>query len=261
MIKKIFRKINEKIFFFKPKIKKKNFTIKHIGTTYGGYDICVDLINNPVIVSCGLGEDASFDIDMINNYNAKVICVDPTPRAIKYFDSIKKHFGQDKQKNYNESGKIEIESYNLKKINSENFILIDKAIWSIGNQELKLFYPDNKNYVSLSINEKTGYKQKKYFLSKTISFNEIINEKKLAKVDILKLDIEGAELNVIERLLTDHEKFKLPEQLIVEFDIRRRPDLNSFLKLKKLHRKIEKFYDLIYINNKGDFTYLKISGE
>lgn len=257
MIKRILKKINEKIFCFKPKIKKKNLTIKHIGTIYGGYDICIDSINNPVIISCGLGEDASFDIDMINDYNAKVICVDPTPRAIKYFDSIKNNFGQDKQKNYNESGKIEIESYNLKRINSKNFMLICKAIWSIGNQDLKLFYPDNENHVSLSINKKTGYEQKRYFLSKTISFNEIILEKKLAKVDILKLDIEGAELDVIERLLIDHEKFKLPEQLIVEFDIRRRPNFNTFLKLKKLHRKIEKFYDLIYINKKGDFTYLK----
>ena len=256
-MKRIFQKINKKIFFFNPTIKKKNLTIKHIGTVYGGYDICIDLINNPVIVSCGLGEDASFDIDMINYYNAKVICVDPTPRAIKYYDSIKNNFGKDGQKNYNESGKIEIESYNLKKINSENFMLIDKAIWSFGNQDLKLFYPENKNHVSLSINEKTGYDQKKYFLSKTISFDEILYEKKIAKVDILKLDIEGAEIDVIEKLLIDHEKFKLPKQLIVEFDIRRRPNLNSFLKLNKLHRKIEKFYDLIYINKKGDFTYLK----
>ncbi len=92
-MKRIFQKINKKIFFFNPTIKKKNLTIKHIGTVYGGYDICIDLINNPVIVSCGLGEDASFDIDMINYYNAKVICVDPTPRAIKYYDSIKNNFG------------------------------------------------------------------------------------------------------------------------------------------------------------------------
>ena len=57
-------------------------------------DICVDLINNPVIVSCGLGEDASFDIDMINNYNAKVICVDPTPKTIKYLILLKNTLGK-----------------------------------------------------------------------------------------------------------------------------------------------------------------------
>ena len=257
MLNKILKKINNKFFFFNPKVRKKNFIIKHIGTIYGGYDICINRINNPVIISCGLGEDASFDIDMINQYNAKVICVDPTPRAIQYFISINKKFGNNKNKNYDESGSLEISSYDLRKVNEKNFMLIRKAIWKIGNQKLKLFYPKNKDFVSLSMNKKIGYEQNDYFFSNTITFNEIMKDKELNKVDILKLDIEGAELDVVDNMLIYHKKNDLPDQLIIEFDIRRRSNLNSFLKLKNTHRRLEKFYDLIFINKKGDFTYLK----
>ena len=65
MIKKILNKINSKLFKFNPNFKKEKKLVK-IGTIYGGYDVyCKNLIN-PIILSCGLGEDASFDIDMIN---------------------------------------------------------------------------------------------------------------------------------------------------------------------------------------------------
>lgn len=257
MINRLLKIINENFFFFKPKVKQKNLTIKHVGTIYGGYDICIDKINSPIIISCGLGEDASFDVEMINQYNAKVISVDPTPKSVQYFDLINKNFGEGKKKNYDESGKLEINSYDLKKVNKYNFIFINKAIWSKINQEIKLFYPKNKNFVSLSINKKNSYQTEDFFVSKTTTIHEIKNNQKLNKIDILKLDIEGAELEVIKSLLTSHEKNILPEQLIVEFDIRRRPNFNSFFKLKKIHRDLEKFYDLIYINKKGDFTYLK----
>ena len=49
----------------------------------------------------------------------------------------------------------------------------------------------------------------------------------------------------------------LPNQILVEFDIRRRPNFKSYLKLKNIHKKISYNYDLVNINPKGDFTYIK----
>ena len=40
-------------------------------------------LSQPIIISCGLGEDASFDIDMINRFGAKILCIDPTPRVFR----------------------------------------------------------------------------------------------------------------------------------------------------------------------------------
>ena len=53
---------------------------------------------NSTIISCGVGEDISFDIEMMNKFNSRIIFVDPTPRAIKYYDQIIKNIGKKKQK-------------------------------------------------------------------------------------------------------------------------------------------------------------------
>ena len=48
----------------------------------------------------------------------------------------------------------------------------------------------------------------------------------------------------------------LPNQILVEFDVRRRPSYKNKKKLNQIHRKICDKYELININKKGDFTYL-----
>jgi len=65
-----------------------------LGTVYGGwtFENSPDL-KNSTVVSCGLGEDASFDIEFAAKFNAKVILVDPTPRSIRHFEGISKRFG------------------------------------------------------------------------------------------------------------------------------------------------------------------------
>ena len=256
MINKIINKINNFFFKFVPKIESDFYNIKHIGTQYGGYDIFDDNLSQPIIISCGLGEDASFDIEMINIYDAKVFSIDPTPRSCEYYNNLKKRFGKIGNGKFNETGFLNVDLYNLKKVNNNNFRYINKAIWSEYDKEIQLFFPKNKNFVSLSINNKEQYDEKNYILSKTISYDQIIKKHNLEKVDILKLDIEGAEIEVIHSLLNQEEKI-FPNQLIVEFDIRRRPSFKSLRELNKVHRKIKKYYKLININAKGDFTYLR----
>ena len=75
----------------------------------------------------------------------------------------------------------------------------------------------------------------------------------LKQVDILKLDIEGAEIEVLKNILTSKN---LPKQILVEFDIRRRPNYKNKKILENIHKKILQNYKLININKKGDFTYL-----
>ena len=255
VLEKIIKKLNKLFFTFNPKINESDKKIKHLGTNYGGYDICVNKISNPIIISCGLGEDASFDIEMINQFNAKVFCVDPTPRAHNHYNEIKKRFGKKSEIDYNETGSLESKCYDLKKVNSENFVLLNKAIWSKNNSDLKLFYPKNSEFVSLSMNKGANFDEKNFFLAKTITIKEIIKENKLEKIDIIKLDIEGAEINVINNLLMEPEL--LPDQITVEFDLRRNPSLSSFMTLQKIHNKISKYFKLININQKGDFTYTR----
>ena len=39
------------------------------------------------------GEDASFDVEFTTRFKARIIIVDPTPRAIDHFEAIQKRLG------------------------------------------------------------------------------------------------------------------------------------------------------------------------
>ena len=46
------------------------------------------------IISAGLGEDGTFDVEFASKYNAKVVIVDPTPRAKEHYDGIVSRLGK-----------------------------------------------------------------------------------------------------------------------------------------------------------------------
>ena len=60
-------------------VEKKNLV--RLGSVYGGWTFeNKKNLYGSTILSCGLGEDASFDIEFANMYNAKIIIVDPIPK-------------------------------------------------------------------------------------------------------------------------------------------------------------------------------------
>jgi FkbM family methyltransferase len=239
-----------------PKIKNNIFNIKHYGTSYGGYDL-VHRNDIEIVISCGLGEDATFEIELLKRYNCKIIMIDPTPRAIKHYAEIKKRFGIKNSKYYNKAqGKQFASSYNLKDVNEENLLFLNKAITNINNSEIKLFFPKNKNFVSASLEADKNYSQK-FFLAKTIDLDNVLKKFKIRKIDILKLDIEGGEILVLNNILTKHI---FPRQILVEYKDIKTKNFFKFLKIFKINRKLLKNgYRIVNINPKGDYTYLKIS--
>ena len=195
-MKKILKQIY--LFFLKslsPKVESSKYQINHYGTNYGGYDI-IDNLEIKNVISCGLGEDASFDVEILNRKNCKVYMVDPTPKAIKHYEQIRNNFGSKRKFEYSNDGKQPVESYNLEKINETNFILIDKAIYNSSKKWLKLYQPLNENFVSASLNQIKNHNQK-FFYAEIITLDEIIKQYKVHNIDLLKLDIEGAEVDVI----------------------------------------------------------------
>jgi len=254
MKRKIINIINSFYISFLKKKKNINNNIIHLGTFYGGYDI-VDLKNIKIIISCGLGEDASFDIEIINKYYAKNIILDPTPRSIIHFNSIKKNFGKRRIFSYRaKGGKLHARSYNLKKINSNNMIFLNKAISDKNNDKMKLYYPNNKKMVSASIYKDKNYSNN-FFLANTIDLNSLIKKYKIKKIDILKLDIEGGEINILNNLL---KKKIFPKQILVEFKDIKTINPIKFIKIYCINKKLsDNGYSFIFKNKKGDITYLK----
>ena len=233
--------------------------IIYLGTDYGGWSILNGInIENKFVISAGLGEDASFDIELISKYNCKILVVDPTPRAIEDYNEIIKNSGKKKVESYKKGGKQNVSSYDLSNINRENFILVNRALYDIDNKDVKFFAPSNKNHVSYSINNwQNNYKQTSDFIKvKTITVKSILDKFNISNLEMIKLDIEGSEIEVLKSMI-DQKIF--PNQILVEFDELIKINKIAIDRFKKVHQKLlSENYKLIKTDNEfPNFLYVR----
>jgi len=264
--KKIINFFIKKLNFRQNQILKKlqfhNYkNISFLGSNYGGWSFLDNsYLNNKYIISAGLGEDASFDVELISKYNCKILVVDPTPRAIKHYDEIINNKGRRKSKSYEEGGRQSIHSYDLSNVNKDNFILINNALYDIDNKELKFFAPPNKKHVSYSLNNwQNNYEETEdYIKVKTITVKSILDKFNIENLEMIKLDIEGAAVEVILDML---ENKIFPNQILVEFDELNKLNDKSIKRFFSIHKKIlSNNYKLTKTCSKfPDFLYLKSS--
>ncbi len=251
--------------FFKKKhpIQKfkeaKGHNIIFLGTKYGGWSLVdEDNLRNCTIISAGLGEDASFDIEFSSRYNAKIIIVDPTPRAIKHYNEIINSLANQSKIEYLDGGKQPINSYDLTNLKKENLFLLKKALWN-KNEKLRFFSPPNPKHISHSIiNYQNQYKENTNFIEvDSITIDKLLDQLNLNKDDIplIKLDIEGAET---EFLVDCFKKGFRPRQILVEFDELNIPSKRSFERVTYINQiLINNNYQLLKTDGQADFLYLK----
>ncbi|MDR1591400.1 MAG: FkbM family methyltransferase [Prevotellaceae bacterium] len=213
IIKKILRKIIKKILrmvIFKKswriKIReiikrfvirqsnKKNIEIrcryKWLGTTYGGFDVCLDALDvkkkqEIIVYSAGVGCDISFDMELMKRYeNIKILAFDPTPISLEW---IKKQRIPPNYRFYpvGISDKEGKEKMYLPESHGVSFTVHD---WDVSN----------KDTVEVKMETIGGIMQK--------NGHEF--------VDILKLDIEGSEFSVLRTIDFKSQFFG---QILVEF--------------------------------------------
>ena len=231
----LIQKIKKILFLQKLKFTKSDNIIR-LGSSYGGWGFKNDKsLYNSTIISAGLGEDASFDIEFLNKYNAKIIIIDPTPRAIMHYKEILNKKYQHKIKNYSNTGVQEIDSYDSSKINSKNFILIEKALFNKDDLTLNFYKPKNPDHVSHSISNflNNHSTETDHIRVKTITLKTIMDKFKISNLTLLKMDIEGAEIQVIENML-DNKIY--PDQICIEFDelsIINKSSIKNYFKIHK----------------------------
>ena len=222
------------------------------GTKYGGWVLpedC-DLNENSIVYSAGVGEDISFDISIQSKYGCNIYLIDPTKKAIKHFEECKEYFNN---REVEFTGGIQSDYYEC--ISSDNpninkFTYIEKGLWN-EESELKFYKQTNKNYVSQSLID--GMFSKDYEIVNTTTIDKLMKQFGHNRIDLLKLDIEGAEITVLEQML-DNEIY--PKYLCIEFDLYLKNKDTNGSTLSLMNRLRTVGYD-IFTNDNMNITFCK----
>ena len=224
--------------------------MEKLGTDYGGWWIPknISLNENSIVYSCGAGEDISFDLKLQDKYNCWIIIIDPTKKAIKHYEEVKLFY---KDNNFKFTGNIQKDYIqNIKNLNIDfnKIIFLDIGLYN-KKDLLKFYKQDNPNYVSQSLeNNMFG---NNYDLVKVDTIKNIMNELNHNNIDLLKLDIEGSECDVLDKMLDDNI---LPKYLCIEYDLLiKNKDFNK--KTEKIGKRLESFGYKILKNDNFNITF------
>tara|TARA_A100001015_G_C15043294_1_gene741429 strand:- start:765 stop:1481 length:717 start_codon:yes stop_codon:yes gene_type:complete len=164
------------------KINKKWF-----GSPYGGFYVHSDQLNSKSIVySVGIGTDISFDLELINTFQCDVLGFDPTPKSIRWLK---------------------------KNVQNKKFKMFEFGI-SHTSGKRKFYLPKNQDHVSGSIEPVKTVNPSDVLSLEFKTLKEVMEANKHQHIDLLKMDIEGAEFDVIDHILQEEIKVN---QIVVEF--------------------------------------------
>lgn len=189
------------------KIHKTPYALQKLGTAYGGWIIPDGLLGkDSICYLAGAGEDISFDTTLARRIGCPVWIFDPTPRSQQHFEKVVEAATAGKPF-YVYPG----QAYDIDAASVHLLHFVPLGLW---NQSgiLKFFAPKNETHISHSISnlQKTSH----YFEAKVDRLSHIMETNGHPRLHLLKLDIEGAEFEVLDSILEDKPDITI---LCVEF--------------------------------------------
>lgn len=235
-------------FYFKFCLKYKYTPIARLGSEYGGWNVPKGAIDNSsVCYLAGAGLDISFDLDMAAQYKCQVHIFDPTPRAAAHFKELEEHVATNRMMRYKEG---------MYSVNNEDFKLINYHTLGVWNKDevVRFYVPKNPEHVSHSL---VNLQQtSEYFEAEVVTLKTAMTRLNHPKIDLLKLDIEGAEYQVLESLVADKLDVKV---LCVEFDEVHTPiDLGFIARIHRSIKMLKEYgYQIAAIDSTFNITFVK----
>lgn len=171
---------------FTPPQVQLNRCMEKFGSEYGGYWLDASMLKvDGVVYSLGIGEDISFDLSLIERFGVVVEAFDPTPKVKKWLAT---------------------------QLLPPQFHFHAAGI--AGHDGEEAFYvPPREDWVSHSVIPARQYGRKSTRFP-VMRLSTAMRRQGRSWIDVLKMDIEGAEYVVIEQII--REKI-LIKQLLVEF--------------------------------------------
>ncbi len=157
-----------------------------LGSDYGGY--AIDPLRVPqdaIVYSLGVGEDISWDLALIHRYGVTVHAFDPTPRVKEWLSS-----------------QTLPEQFHCHEIGIADF-----------EGEADFYLPPRPDFVSHSVIHARQYSHESIRVP-MIRLSTAMQGLGHGRIDILKMDIEGAEYAVLEDII--RKKIRVG-QILVEF--------------------------------------------
>lgn len=199
---------------------KRRSDIARLGSAYGGWIVPERSLKAGSICYCvGAGTDISFDLALARDHSCEVYCFDPTPAAIRHVADVAQ--------------------------GEERFHFYPYGIW-IEDTEMRFYEPEDPAHVSHSITNIQG--TERYFTATCRTIPSVMEELGHRELDILKLDVEGAEYAVLSQLVDRNE---IPAVVCVEFD--QPVEARSMLRLV---RRLLKTHELIAVDG-WNYTFLR----
>ena len=201
-----------------------------MGNAGAGFFIHTEnLDENSIVYSFGVGDDISFDLTLINEFDCNVYAFDPTPKTIQLF------------KNKTPDSKFHFYEFGI--FNKDGII--------------NFFLPRNPDYVSCATYNRWNYPvtNDRVIDVPVKTLSNILTELGHLKIDLLKIDIEGTEYLIIDDIIG----LNVPvTQIAIEFHHRFRG-----MGVKKTNIAIRKLrehgYKLIAVSDSfEEFTFLKM---
>lgn len=199
-----------------------------IGSTHGEWTVPASEINSGSICYCaGCGEDISFDLGLIQRFGCHVYALDPTPRAIDYVQAVAGH--------------------------NPLYHFFPIGLWD-EDETLRFFSPKNPAHVSHSL--LNLQKSDSYIEVPVKRLKQVMLERGHERIDLLKLDIEGAEYKVVESLLDDDLDVGV---LCIEFDEYFNPlDMQYGRRIRNsIAALIGGGYCLVNCRGNGNYTFVR----
>ena len=153
-----------------------------------GFYIVPELLNDrSVVYSFGVGEDVSFDEDLIENFHCEVFAYDPTPRSKEF----------------------------IQKKDLSSFHFFDVGISDFDGM-MEFYFPENDEYVSCSAYNHWEYdEQKRRPIQVPVNkLSTLMAKNHHKQIDLLKMDVEGSEYVVINDLIEQNVPVT---QICIEF--------------------------------------------
>ena len=208
--------------FALPRLLKQNprDDVRRLGSIYGGYYVPMDLLSSSSICySGGIGEDITFDLEFIEATGCDLFAFDPTPRSVQYVEA----HASDQPK----------------------FHFIPQGLWH-SDETLKFYAPRDRKHVSHSV--MNLQETENYFEAPCRRLSSVMRELGHDRIDLLKLNIEGAHYAVMESVVED----KVPVKVIaVSIDQPTSP-VRVYRAVKSLQRY---GYDLVKIDG-WNYTFV-----